>query len=99
MNGVGVSASVEDVVHPRTNRLLRHSFAWTFERASQTATLRLAWEEFGPDGGVATCWELEPKRLHCAFRFEMDHLLARTGFVAWTVYGAFSARTYGTTAR
>ena len=78
-----------EVVHPRTGRLLRHSFAWSFARASQTATLTLAWEEIDPDGGVVTRWELGPNRLHCAFRFELDHLLARTGFGARTVYGDF----------
>ena len=27
--------------------------------------------------------------MHCAFRFELDHLLARTGFGARTVFGDF----------
>jgi SAM-dependent methyltransferase len=87
--GAGNFEEGGEVVHPRTGRLLRHSFAWGFERASQTATLTLAWEEIGSDGGVATRWELGPTRLHCAFRFEVDHLLARTGFEERTVYGDF----------
>ena len=30
------------------------------------------------------------KRLHCVFRFEMEHLLARTGFELEALYGDFS---------
>jgi hypothetical protein len=33
--------------------------------------------------------EREPIRLHCVFRFEMDHLLARVGFEVEAVYGDF----------
>jgi hypothetical protein len=31
----------------------------------------------------------EPVRMHCVFRFEMEHLLARTGFCIDAVYGDF----------
>ena len=68
---------------------MRRSFAWSDERASQTATVELAWEEVGPDGGDHTRWDLEPMPLHCVFRCEMEHLLARTGFAARSVYGDF----------
>jgi hypothetical protein len=34
-------------------------------------------------------WESGPVRLHCAFRFEMQHLLERTGFGSEAVYGDF----------
>ena len=87
--GPGTFEASDAVVHPHTGRRVRPSFAWSYERASQTATVVLAWEEIGPDGGVRTRWELEPTRLHCVFRFEMDHLLARMGFGARSVYGDF----------
>jgi hypothetical protein len=32
---------------------------------------------------------MEPVRLHCAFRFEMEHLLPRLGFQIEAVYGDF----------
>jgi hypothetical protein len=32
---------------------------------------------------------MEPARLHCAFRSEMEHLLARAGFRVETIYGDF----------
>ncbi len=84
-----------EVIHPRTGRRLRRSLAWSYERASQTATVRLAWEEIGPDGGVGARWELEPMGLHCVFRCEMEHLLARAGFADRTVFGGFARQELG----
>jgi SAM-dependent methyltransferase len=84
----------EEVVHPRMGRRLRHSSAWSYERAGQTAAVTLAWEEIGPDGGGAR-WELGPVRLHCVFRFEMEHLLARAGFAEWAVFGGFAGQELG----
>ena len=41
------------------------------------------------EGGIVARWDTGPIRLHCVFRFEMEHLLARAGFEALTVYGDF----------
>jgi ubiquinone/menaquinone biosynthesis C-methylase UbiE len=78
-----------DVRPPETNCLIRKSNAWTYEQFSQTATVITKWEEIGEDGTVLNTWEQPPKALHCVFPFEMEHLLARTGFVDRVVYGDF----------
>jgi hypothetical protein len=63
--------------------------AWSYEPVTQTASAVDAWEFIGEDGLVKERRESAPKRLHCAFRFEMEHLLARTGFELEAVYGDF----------
>jgi hypothetical protein len=40
-------------------------------------------------GKVVDRWERGPTRLHCVFRFEMEHLLARAGFALDALYGDF----------
>ena len=49
----------------------------------------IAWEEIGPDGQVIDRWERAPIRLHCVFRFEMEHLLVRAGFQIEAPYDDF----------
>lgn len=78
-----------EVVHPETGHVMRKSNAWTYERSTQTATVVTRWEELGADGAVLQCWERSPMALHCAFPFEMEHLLARAGFTECIVYGDF----------
>lgn len=80
-----------EVVHPHTGHLIRRSSAWTYERSTQAVALTLAWEDVETNDG--TRWELGPTSLHCAFRFEVDHLLARTGFASRSVFGDFFGRT------
>ena len=79
----------KEVVHPMTGRINRKSNAWTYERSTQTATVMTRWEEIGADGSVLQTWERKPMALHCVFPFEMEHLLARTGFTERVVYGDF----------
>jgi hypothetical protein len=64
--------------------------AWSYESATQTASAIDAWEFIGEDGTVRERQESGAKRLHCVFRFEMEHLLARTGFEVESLYGDFS---------
>lgn len=78
-----------EVVHPRTGRTIRRFRAWTYEPSTQTATVVSRWEELDRDGSVTKTWTREPVSLHCVFRFEMEHLLARTGFERLAVYGDF----------
>jgi SAM-dependent methyltransferase len=75
--------------HPVTGREVRAFRAWSYEPASQTAISQARWEAIGPDGQVVDRWESGPVRLHCVFRFEMEHLLARVGFAVRDVYGDF----------
>jgi SAM-dependent methyltransferase len=79
----------KDVVHPRTRYTIRKSNAWMYEPSTQTATVITRWEEIGKDNSVLHRWERQPMALHCVFRFEMEHLLARTGFEIQAVYGDF----------
>lgn len=77
------------VVHPQTGHLIRKANAWRYERSTQTATVVTKWEEMGEDGSILQTWERKPMSLHCVFPFEMEHLLARTGFEERVVYGDF----------
>jgi SAM-dependent methyltransferase len=64
--------------------------AWSYEASSQTASAVSAWEIVGQDGVIRERTEGARKRLHCVFRFEMEHLLARAGFEVVALYGDFS---------
>jgi SAM-dependent methyltransferase len=85
----GVFEPAEQFQHVRTGRQIRTFRAWTYEPATQTAICTTAWEAIAADGQVVDRWETEPVRLHCVFRFEMEHLLARAGFSLMDVYGDF----------
>jgi ubiquinone/menaquinone biosynthesis C-methylase UbiE len=85
----GVFEPAEKFQHARTNRQIRAFRAWTYEPATQTAICMTAWEAVAADGQVVDQWKTEPVRLHCVFRFEMEHLLARVGFSLDVVYGDF----------
>ena len=79
----------KDVLHPRTGYTSRKSNAWTCEPSTQTAIVITRWEAIGKDNSVIQRWERKSMALHCVFRFEMEHLLARTGFEIQAVYGDF----------
>lgn len=85
----GVMEPAEQFLHPLTGQQIQAFRAWSYEPATQTAICRTTWEAAGPDGQVIERWEKDPVRLHCVFRFEMEHLLARTGFSCDAVYGDF----------
>ena len=85
----GVFETGEQFRHPKTGQPVRTSRAWSYEPSTQTAIAQTAWEEINADGEVAHRWESGPVRLHCVFRFEMEHLLALTGFEVEAVYGSF----------
>jgi SAM-dependent methyltransferase len=79
----------EQFRHPQTGREIRASRAWSYEPSSQTAVCETKWEETEPGGKIGERWHRGPVRLHCVFRFEMEHLLARTGFQVEALYGDF----------
>jgi len=85
----GVFEPAEQFHHPRTGRLTRASRAWTYEPSTQTAIVQTVWEELDANGQVVGRIAREPIRLHCVFRFEMEHLLARAGLVVEAMYGDF----------
>lgn len=85
----GLFEMAEQFLHPKTGRQIRTSRAWSYEPSTQTAIVQTVWEEIEADGRVVDRWETGLIRLHCVFRFEMEHLLARAGFVVEVVYGNF----------
>jgi hypothetical protein len=88
-NPGGQFETVCDIRQPQSNCLIRKSNAWTYEQYTQTATVITRWEEMGEDGSILRTWERKPLALHCVFPFEMQHLLARTGFNDPVIYGDF----------
>lgn len=85
----GKFIAVTDVPFPQTGHIIRKSNAWTYERSTQTAVVTTRWEEMGENGSILHTWERKPLSLHCVFPLEMEHLLARTGFIDRVVYGDF----------
>ena len=78
-----------EVEESGTGRLIRRVRAWSFEPATQTAISRTRWEILDADGTKSEALEGPPVRLHCLFRFEMEHLLGRFGMTPEAVYGDF----------
>jgi hypothetical protein len=89
----GVFEPGEEFQHPQTGQRVVASRAWWYEPSTQTAIAQTVWEEFDADGRVVGRRQSEPRRLHCMFRFEVEHLLARTGFKVEAVYGDFFKQT------
>lgn len=85
----GTFEQSKDIKHPRTGRTIRRAHAWTYEPSTQTATVVSKWEEIDEESSVLQTWTRKPISLHCVFRFEMEHLLARTGFEVLALYGDF----------
>jgi hypothetical protein len=85
----GVFEEAERYLHPGTGRPIHTSRAWSYEPSSQTAIAQTVWEEVDEQGKVIDRWESGPIKLHCVFRFEMEHLLALTGFQVEALYGSF----------
>jgi SAM-dependent methyltransferase len=79
-----------EFVHPTTGQRIQTSSTWRFEPATQTVILSTVWKALGEDGEVTDRWESGPLRIHCAFRFEIEHLLGRCGFAIEAIYGDFA---------
>jgi ubiquinone/menaquinone biosynthesis C-methylase UbiE len=85
----GVFKAAGSFTHPRTGQQIRTFQAWSYEPVTQTAISQKVWEAINSTGEVIDRWESGPLRFHCVFRFEMEHLLERTGFIVESVYGNF----------
>jgi SAM-dependent methyltransferase len=85
----GTFSEWRELKHPSTGRTIRTANEWAFEPSTQTATVTTVWEEIESGGVVIQRWQREPMPLHCVFRFEMEHLLKRTGYKIEAVYGDF----------
>ena len=51
--------------------------------------MQTVWEEIDSQGEVVDRYESGAIRLHCAFRFEMEHLFRLTGYEVDQVLGDF----------
>jgi SAM-dependent methyltransferase len=91
----GVFNVETEVPHPETGNKIRISRAWVYDRATQTASVITRMQELDVDGKVIRQEDGEPLHQHCVFRFEMKHLLCRTGFTIQNVYGDFFRRELG----
>ncbi len=85
----GVFEPAEQFRHPKTGQQIYTSRSWAYEPATQTAICQTIWEARDEHGIVVDRLEATPDRLHCIFRFEMEHLLGRVGFKDIVVYGDF----------
>ena len=85
----GVFEAAEQFRHSQTRHPIRTSRAWSYEPASQTAICQTVWEEVDENGQIVERWQTDPVRLHCVFRFEMEHLLGRVGYGIEGVWGDF----------
>lgn len=85
----GIYSEWRELKHPLTGHTIRTANEWTFAPSTQTAIVTTVWEEIGMDGTLTQRWQREPMPLHCLFRFEMEHLLKRTGYAIEAVYGDF----------
>jgi len=79
----------KDVTHPETGHTIQAWRAWRYNRATQTASATTRWKELDANGKMLDEWQTGPVQLHCVFRFEMEHLLARAGFEIEALYGDF----------
>ncbi|NDJ76649.1 MAG: class I SAM-dependent methyltransferase [Chloroflexi bacterium] len=77
------------LTHPVTGQICRRSYAWAYERATQTANFHSAWEILDENEVVVGRYDNEPLRFHCVFRQEMEHLAHRAGFEVEALYGDF----------
>ena len=83
--------------YPYAEGCVRKWNAWSDEPSTQTASVVTAWETIGEDGVVRERQETAKKRLHSVCRFEMEHLLTRTGFEVDALYGDFYRLEFGDT--
>lgn len=79
----------KELIHPQNGRKMRVSEAWSYEPATQTASVRTIRDITEADGRFVERTERGPTAQHCVFPFEMDHLLARVGFRDVAVRGDF----------
>lgn len=88
-----------EIADPRSGDRFAVRKAWSFEPAAQAATVVSEYQEYGERGEPLAFWRTEPLRLHCVFRFEMEHVLHRAGFDAIKVLGGFERQPLQTDSR
>lgn len=85
----GVFGPSQELVHPETGSMIQVSRAWWYRRSTQTAEMVARYEEFDHQGKLIESWESDKSYFHCFFPAEVEHLLARSGFLVQARYGDF----------
>ena len=85
----GVFAFESEVPHPTNGNRIRISKAWSYDPTTQTNSAVTRQEELDENGAIISRSDSQPTALHSVFRFEMEHLLRRVGFIIEHVYGDF----------
>ena len=85
----GVFSPGSEVSDPLSGHCYRSFHSWIYEPATQTAISNKYYEKLSPAGEMLERIERGPLQLHCIFRTEMEHLLARAGLQAANLYGDF----------
>jgi len=91
----GVFEAGKGFKHPQTGNDIHTTYSWSYDRCTQVAIQKRVWEEVGQEGEVLHRWVWEPEKFHCVFRYEMEHLLVRSGFDVVGVYGDFFKQELG----
>jgi hypothetical protein len=85
----GIFESSGELLDPLTHHRINTYKAWTYESVTQTASCLTRRVEIDNLGNEVDSWETGPVHLHCFFRYEMEHLLLRAGFMIEGLYGDF----------
>lgn len=85
----GVLQIGDEYVHPSTGQTIRTLYTWSYDRSTQTATRETIWDVASAREKVEERIESGPRRFHCFFPSEMEHLLNRCSFQVVDVYGDF----------
>ncbi len=85
----GTFGEAQEFKNPQTRHSFRRENSWTYDPVTQTAAVTTRWTEQDGEERIVQKWETQPKSIHCIFRFEMEHLLARAGFRIEGLYGDF----------
>ena len=72
-----------------TKETIQVQQAWSYDPITQTATGETIWETIDKNGASRIAGKVGRWNLHCFFRYEMEHLLARSGFEVLDLYGDF----------
>jgi len=85
----GTFGEGQDFKNQQTHHAFRRENSWTYDPVTQTSAVITRWTEQDAEGRIVQKWETKALQIHCVFRFEMEHLLARAGLHVEGLYGDF----------
>lgn len=93
-DALGALDAPSDVQLP-DGRRFRIAKRWSYQRATQTASVLTRFQQLDAEGSVIDSATRRPVQLHCFFRNEMELLWQRAGFEVQALYGDFSRTELG----